>query len=254
MRLSLFHALPETTTFVGKKDDAVVHTLTLFQDSALGLPMDSVYKAELDGLRVQGRKIAEVGALAAHPDIQYNDQTALMHGNKIMRSYGRNHLGVDDLVIAINPKHRWFYEHVLLFEKIGDLTYYDYVKKAPAVAYRLDLRSIEANYRAVYSGNPPEKDLHHFFFKEQSRCIELPGDYQALCFWDREKIRYFFEEKTTLFYKADKKSREVLRRQYPFNIDSHWGHSDTSARTQKVHRGSDLFCPVLEKPCYLPAA
>lgn len=223
MRLSLFHAFPETTTFIGKKNNLLAYTLTLFQDSALGLPMDSIYKKELDSLRAQGRKIAEVGALAAHTDIQNEDQTVLMHGNKIMHTYSRDYLGVDDLVIAINPKHQWLYEHVLLFEKIGDLTHYDYVKKAPAVAYRLNLRSAEANYRAAYEGNTPEKNLHDFFFKKQSPCIEFPDGNEVLYFWDREKIRYFFEEKTTLLYKADKKTREYLQRQYSYKIGLNYG-------------------------------
>jgi hypothetical protein len=256
MRLSLFHALPETTTFIGKKNDLLIYTLTVFQDSELGLPMDSIYKEELAKLRAQGRKIAEVGALAAHPVIQNEDQTVLMHGNKIMHTYSRDHLGVDDLVIAINPKHQWLYEHVLLFEKIGDLTHYDYVKKAPAVAYRLNLRSAEANYRTVYGENPPEKNLHDFFFKEPSRCVELPDGKTLHCFWDREKIKYFFEERTTLLYKADKKTREYLQRQYPFKIGVHYGFRDTYVHPQAniLCQKPEVFCPGAAKAHYLPAA
>jgi hypothetical protein len=256
MRLSLFHALPETTTFIGKKNDLLAYTLTLFQDSALGLPMDSIYKKELDSLRAQGRKIAEVGALAAHPDIQKEDQTVLMHGNKIMHKYGRDHLGVDDLVIAINPKHQWLYEHVLLFEKIGDLTQYDYVKKAPAVAYRLNLRSAEAKYRAVYGGNPPEKNLHKFFMEEKSSCIEFPDGNAVLCFWDREKIRYFFEERTTLLYKADKKTREYLQRQYLYKIGLNYGFPGTFVfpQTNSDFRHPDDFSGVAARVHYSPAA
>lgn len=256
MRLSLFHALPETTTFIGKKNGLLAYTLTLFQDSALGLPMDSIYREELDMLRAQGRKIAEVGALAAHPGIQNEDQTVLMHGNKIMHTYSREHLGVDDLVIAINPKHHWLYEHVLLFEKIGDLTHYDYVKKAPAVAYRLNLRSAEANYRAAYKGNSPEKNLHNFFFRDKSRCIELPDPDRILCFWDKERLRYFFEEKTTLFYKADRKTCEYLQRQYPFKVGVNSGFRDTSVHSpiNRFWQEAANFSPATGKAHYLPAA
>lgn len=256
MRLSLFHAFPETTTFIGKKNDLLAYTLTLFQDSLLGLPMDSIYKKELDSLRAQGRKIAEVGALAAHPDIQNEDQTVLMHGNKIMHKYGRDYLGVDDLVIAINPKHQWLYEHVLLFEKIGDLTQYDYVKKAPAVAYRLNLRSAEANYRAVYEGCLPEKNLHKFFMEEKSPCIEFPDENEIFCFWDKEKIRYFFEERTTLLYKADKKTREYLQRQYAYKLGLNYGISGAFVFPQMNSdcREPDAFCRLPAMVHYSPAA
>lgn len=251
MRLSLNHALPETTTFIGKQNDSVVYTLTLFQDSPLGLPMDSIYKKELDGLRARGRKIAEVGALAAHPTIQYEDQTVLMHGNKIMHTYGREYLGIDDLVIAINPKHRWFYEYVLLFEKIGDLIQYDYVKKAPAVAYRIDLKKARKKLFDVYGDSPPDKNLHDFFFKQQNSCIELPWIKRPMCFWDKEKLSYFFEEKTTLLYKANRKEREYIRNQYRFKsgIKSDIQGSITRRRPSVSCPPPvpEFFCPMLAR-------
>src|SRR3972149_3375898 len=63
-RLSLFHALPSTKVFVTRDATRVIATLTLIQDSELGLPMDGLYRDELDALRARGRGIAEVSALS----------------------------------------------------------------------------------------------------------------------------------------------------------------------------------------------
>jgi hypothetical protein len=214
LRLTLRNALPETTTFIGKKSQRVVSTMTVFQDSGLGLPMDAIYKRETDTLRARGRKIVEAGSLANHPDIPKTDQSVLMHVFKTMFHYCRDYLNVDDLVIAVNPKHRWFYEHVLLYEQIGDMKPYEYVNNAPAQAYRLDLRTLETRYREVYRDKPIEKNLYRFFFRDKSTCISLPEANRSICFWSKDHIRYFFEEKTRLFTEASKEALECLHTQY----------------------------------------
>ena len=214
LRLSLRNALPETTTFIGKKKDTVVSTLTLFQDSEMGLPMDAIYKEELDQLRRQGRKIAEVGSLAVHPSISKQDQTVLMHGNKIMHSYSRDYLGVDDLVVAINPRHQLFYESILLFEQIGELKAYHYAKKAPAVAYRLNLNTAEKRYKTTYQNKPSEKNFYRFFYVDKSPCILYPEKKQHVCFWNIELLKYFFEIKTRLLADSTEEMIRCLKNNY----------------------------------------
>jgi hypothetical protein len=250
LRLSIWHALPEATTFIGKKDGQLVNTVTLFPDSPLGLPMDAAYKKELDQLRNKGRKIAEVGALATHPAIQFEDQTVLMHGNKILHTYSRDHLGVDDLVIAINPRHEWLYSHILLFEKIGDVTSYDYVKKAPAVAYRINLQSAAENYRAVYDRKAPENNLYRFFFTDNSACVELPDRNATVCFWDEEKIKYFFEEKTQLLKKAGIEINNSLKQ-----VSSYFRRSENTEPHHALPPSDTGFVAAkVPKVSYRPAA
>lgn len=251
LRLSLRNALPETTTFIGKKDQLVAFTLTLFQDSEMGLPMDAIYKEELDRLRCQGRKIAEVGSLATHPLIPKSDQTVLMHGNNLMHTYSRDYLEVDDLVIAINPRHQWFYRFILLFEQIGDLKAYDYVKKAPAVAYRLNLRTAESRYQAAYANEPIERDLYRFFYVDKRPCIQLPEENQCVCFWNKERITYFFEEKTRLLEKANKAAIECLKKKYKKLEETHYMKLPEPTHSQI---SSGLPDSALHHLSFMPAA
>ena len=250
LRLSLRNALPETTTFIGKKEGIVISTLTLFQDSEMGLPMDAIYKNELDYLRRQGRKIAEVGSLAVHPSVSKQDQTVLMHGNKIMHSYSRNYLGVDDLVMAINPRHQWFYEHILLFEKIGELKEYPYVKKAPAVAYRLNLNTAERQYKASYKNKSPEKNLYSFFYVDKSPCIQFPEKNQHVCFWNNERIKYFFETKTRLLAESTGEAVRCLENKYK----SLGKHNYKILPDPASILDPALFHPDFHRINYLPAA
>jgi hypothetical protein len=250
LRLSLWHALPEVTTFIGERQGHLVSTMTLFQDSELGLPMDAIYKKELDHLRSKGRKIAEVGALATHPTIQYEDQTVLMHGNKIAINYSQKHIGIDDLVIAINPKHEWFYANIMLLEKIGGLAFYDYVEKAPAVAYRLNLRNAAEKYRTIYDRHPIEKNLYQFIFVNDSSSVELPEKNACICFWNKEEIKYFFKEKTNLLLDAKEKTMESLMKacSYISRGEDGSSHSETSLLDTKIVSANE------PKVIYRPAA
>lgn len=197
MRVNLRYALPTTTTFVGLHGGKVVITMTLIGDSALGLPMDAIFSRELYRLRRQGRFIAEVSALASDPDYRKGTQALALYSNKIMWLYAIRNLKVDDLVIAINPKHRWVYQTLILFEPVSTgVKSYHYVKDAPAIAMRLDLNTIVDRLGRAYRGLPPGKNLYHFFVNDDSREIELPAYGEPYNVWDEELFSYFFEQRT----------------------------------------------------------
>ena len=128
----------------------------------------------------QNRNLAEVGSLASAQSYRNSDQNVPMHGNKIMYTYASQYLGVDDLVIAVNPKHRHFYEHILLFEQIGEERRYEFVKGAPAVAMRLDLITMKKRYMAVYGNKEMDRDMHHFVFNKECESIKLPPTHEPV--------------------------------------------------------------------------
>lgn len=170
------HLHEKTAVFIGEKNEELVFTISLFPDSDKGLPMDSIYKKELDSLRGQGRMIGEVGCLATHPGSRSGSQNIPMHGNKIVLKYAMEHLDLDDLVITVHPKHAVVYKDILLFDEIGggQIKAYPKVNSNPAIALRLNLHEAKAKFKHVYQNNPIETDLHHFLFVKQSRILELP--------------------------------------------------------------------------------
>ncbi len=181
------HHHEETAVFVGKKQTQVAFTVSLFPDSAWGLPMDAIYKEELDYLRSQGRKLGEVGCLATHPEHRNGSQNILMHGNKIMFKYAMDTLELDDLVIAVHPKHALVYKEVLMFEEIdpGTVKTYPKVNNNPAIALRLDLHEAEDKFRHFYQNNSLETNLHHFIFVKNSTNIEITENHHyGPVFWD----------------------------------------------------------------------
>jgi len=183
------HHLKDTAVFFGKKNEEIAFTVSLFPDSAWGLPMDTIYKKELDSLRSQGRKIGEVGCLATHPDHRNGSQNILMHGNKIMLKYAMEHLELDDLVITVHPKHALVYKEVLMFEEIesGVVRTYPKVNNNPAIALRLDLHAAEDKFKHFYQNNNTDTNLHHFLFVKNSDNIDAFKQQDAeSIFWSND--------------------------------------------------------------------
>jgi len=176
------HFFEKTTVFVGKKNEKIIFTVSLFPDTPYGLPMDQVYKQELDHLRRQGRKIGEVGCLATHPEFRNGSQNIPMYGNKIMYKYAMENLKIDDLVITVHPKHAVVYKEILMFEELGksEIKAHPKVNGNPAVALRLNLHEAEKKYRHFYQNNPIESNLHHFFFVKQNNTLQLPENNRVM--------------------------------------------------------------------------
>ncbi|MEN8211260.1 MAG: hypothetical protein ABFR31_06040, partial [Thermodesulfobacteriota bacterium] len=135
------HFFEKTKVFIGKKNEKVIFTLSLFPDSSDGLPMDQIYKRELDHLRSRGRTIGEVGCLATHPECRDGSHNLLMYGKKIMLKYAMEYFKLDDLVVTVHPKHAELYKEAMMFDNLGEsgIKSYPQVNSNPAVALRLNL-------------------------------------------------------------------------------------------------------------------
>ena len=126
IRVSPYNALPSTTTFVVKKGNKVIATVTLIPDSAMGLPMDKIYSKECDALRKKGRRISEVSQLSIDSRIfpkgwfsmfNFNKLIFVFRLFKLVFDYARHVVGLDELCIAVNPRHQYLYKF-LFFEAI----------------------------------------------------------------------------------------------------------------------------------------
>jgi len=137
-RFTEFHALPDTTIFVAKREGRVVATFSLVPDNRLlGLPMESLYGAEIADLRKQGRRMAEVTSLAVADLSQREFLQVFTTLIKVLQQYHVSR-GGDSWVITVNPRHRNFYCKVLGFQQLGECKPYAAVGDAPAEAYLLD--------------------------------------------------------------------------------------------------------------------
>ncbi|MFH1771804.1 MAG: hypothetical protein ABH872_03215 [Candidatus Omnitrophota bacterium] len=212
LKLSIFNALPDTATFVAKQGNKVVATVTLIPDSGLGIPMDKIFKKEVDGLRKKHRKVSEVSQLSIDAKLFPKGWFSMFNFNKLMFvfklfklvfDYASNVSKIDELCIAVNPKHQYLYKF-LYFEPMGKLKYYGSVNKAPALAFHLTLD------KKLREKGKSRKALYNLFFAKKSDLTVFKNKYTL----SKSGLKYFFEEKSDIFKKATKKQLSYIHNCY----------------------------------------
>jgi hypothetical protein len=194
MYVRIHDILPESRTFIAKKENVVLMTLTLIPDSEFGLPMDEVYKLEIDSLRCHGERIAELSRLAVHNALNGRGMSMFLRLVRLIYFYAESR-NIDDFCIAIDPKHKFVFDNVFLFEHLGDEAPYPRVGYPPACGGRLNLHGLEKRYRER------SKPLYRFLFRQEYSLPQVMSENivldDALCsLLDRrvpiEQIREFY--------------------------------------------------------------
>ncbi len=199
-RLSVHHALPTTKVFVAQTGCQVVGTVTLIQDSLIGLPMDDLYRAELALLRENGRLVAEASALALHPDYRSTGVAILLRLIRMLVIYAAEVARLDDLCIVVNPRHVGFYRRFLEFERFGRLTSFAKVNGAPAAALRLDLHFVRDVIDRVQGAEGGRDEVCDFLFGPDNYQRVMDRLLRNLCepALTREWFSYFFPDEAAL--------------------------------------------------------
>ena len=170
-RLSPHYTLSATRVFVATIGPQVVATVTLIEDSPLGLPMDEIYQEDLDRFRAQRCRLAEASALAAHPRYRGLGLPLLLPLMRVLVIYAADLAALDVLSITVNPRHVEFYRR-LTFEIVGEPKPYGRVNGAPAVALCLHLERVREIAAAVRIRERQRDDLASVFFTAGA---SLPG-------------------------------------------------------------------------------
>jgi hypothetical protein len=221
MHFGIHTLLPETVLFIAKSYLTVISTLAeIFDTELFGLPMDELYRKELDGLRSEGRKIVELSLLVTPANFRWNN--VFMYINKVMYQYSI-HCGVNDLCIAVNPKHASFYKLILLFEDFGPERYYPKVN-APAVALRLNMDSIEERLKSAYDGLDFDSNVYAYLHGEADlRVSEKKSAVLARedtpengnSYWTPENVKYFLLLEKSIPDGLNRGQKEFLLSSYP---------------------------------------
>lgn len=158
------HTMPQalskqSAVFLSGVGEGIESTLTGVIDGPQGLPVDAVYRKELNELRRQGRKLMECGLFAHRWQVQPVGERAALEGSAevtaaqqmrrisqtltgLMRLcfyFGLTH-GVTDFIIGVHPRHSGFYRRAFGFKLVGDERSYETVNNRPVVLLRGDLR------------------------------------------------------------------------------------------------------------------
>ena len=153
LRVTPYHLLPTTELFVAVCRGEPILTMTLVTDGELGLPMEVVYGDEVEGLRAEQLRLAEVTCLADRREHFSRFFPVFLGLSRLILQYCRKQ-GLDRLMAAVHPRHARFYKRFLGFCPAGPQREYPTVRNNPAVALSLDLQRFEQD----------RPELHDTFF------------------------------------------------------------------------------------------
>jgi N-acyl-L-homoserine lactone synthetase len=150
MRVMPYHLLPTTDVLIATNHDRVLCTLTLVGDGELGLPMEDVYAAEIAQTRRHGIHIVEASSLAIRGSESRSALPAFLRLTQLACCCAR-HRGMQQIVIAVHPRHSGFYRRLMKFRLIGETRPYPRVRHQPAVALCLDFDRVRREHIETYT-------------------------------------------------------------------------------------------------------
>lgn len=149
MRFTHYHLRPGTSVLLSGLDNQLVGTLSIVEDSDLGLPIEMAMK----GFDIrENRRVAEFSSLAIDEMFRQNWKRVLLPLLQFAYHYCRYHRQIERIVLGVHPQHARFYERVLHFQRFqGDrVLAHPYVNHNPVITFYRDLNdTTHEHFRSV---------------------------------------------------------------------------------------------------------
>ncbi|MDR2688186.1 MAG: hypothetical protein LBB76_00305 [Azoarcus sp.] len=251
LRVTLYHALPTTSTLMCRYDDRVVGTVSLIRKSKLGFPMQRIF--DLEGVRKEGGNMAEVSGLAIERHFDDADSQILIPLLKFMYEYAEYRFDTRHLVIAAHPRHLGFYENLFGFERLDQplVEHYDFVDGMAAVGAHLNLAKGREFLREKYAHQRPDKNLYHYFVAAALPNSQFPHRRFHTTtdpVMTPELIDYFFNQRTQTFSSLSQREIMLLHTvydlpEYKFCLPLLPDNPSREKLRSRSHRRFPVRCP-----------
>jgi hypothetical protein len=157
----------EQATFVARNAGGVFGTLTVCIDSPFGLPLDAIYGTELAAFRMTNRRLAELTGFAVDRRLGSREVLgALFHVSYVFGALR----GIQDVFIAVHPRHVGFYTRMLRFAVAGAWRFYGRVS-APARLLHIQVTEVAEHVTRNHIGRSHKTLYSYFCSKDESRAI-----------------------------------------------------------------------------------
>lgn len=160
-------------------ENRTVGTLSVQFDSEEGLPLDCLYKFELDSLRRKGAKLCQFTKLAVEKEVKSKSVLAsLFHIAEIWAFQVRHY---NYICIEVNPRHVAFYQRMLSFTILSEVRENQQIQ-APSVLLGIDLNYLDTLVKQ-FGGKPEladkERSFYPYFFSPEEE-FSLAGRLRSM--------------------------------------------------------------------------
>lgn len=138
------HLADETDILVAKQRGQVVFTVSLVGDGVYGMPLESLFEEEVESMRAEGLRLAEVSCLANDMDLEDKRgrfDTFVQVISLLLQTARRR--GIDRLLLAVHPRHAKVYERMFGCVRCSDAREYASVRGNPAILCMHDFARLD---------------------------------------------------------------------------------------------------------------
>ncbi|MCB1914151.1 MAG: hypothetical protein KDG52_00315 [Rhodocyclaceae bacterium] len=158
--------LPNRMTMNAELFGRIYATLTVNVDSPAGLSVEDTYPEEVEAFRKRGARVCEFGKFAVEPSVRSKRLLGtLFH---LLYIYAHRVQGCTDILIEVNPRHRFFYLRYLEFKQIAEEKVCPRVG-APALLLHLSSEHIRRRISELagrWRELPDEKSLYKYMLPQ----------------------------------------------------------------------------------------
>ncbi len=169
LRFTPYQLLSTTDMFIAQLRGETISTMSLVRDGELGLPMEDMYGRQIAERRAAGLRLAEVSCLADQRRGRARFFGLFCDLSGLMVQLAEQ-LGIDQLLVAVHPRHAGIYRRYMNFKKIGSQRDYSAVQGNPAVPLCLDFNETRSN---------PSSNWNKFFGKQLPAAVLQPQPIRA---------------------------------------------------------------------------
>lgn len=170
--------LPSTRTMVVvTPENDMAGTLSIVGDNPTGFQLESTYPAEVQSLRDDGRKIAEITCLTTESTGGFRPREIFVALTRFTIHYAM-WMGYDDLLMAVHPRHYRFYWRLFRVDPLGPPRTHHAVEGNLSLFCRIDLGNLERNM------TPELSRLYYSYECPQVQFLRppiSPADHQYCC-------------------------------------------------------------------------
>ncbi len=160
---------------VGVAIDAgrVIATMSMVEDSPLGLPSDAFRPEPLRRFRLGKGRLGEMTSFATDQSVR-QPMNVVMLLFKFFFQYSFYYASVDRVVASCRTRHADFYEKHLGFEKLMAAAPHPYAGNVVCQFVTLDMLAVHEGL-SCRNGEDAKDDLHRFFMVDEHPNVRLPA-------------------------------------------------------------------------------
>ncbi|MFA5856231.1 MAG: hypothetical protein WC867_02665 [Candidatus Pacearchaeota archaeon] len=207
LHLNLELLLPDCRTFLAKTEGKLIATISIVKDNSYGLAIDDYFSEEMNLLRSEGRKLAEVTAFASLPKLNGLRNVPFHLMNFTHKEGYLNE--INNLVIKVQPKDKSVYQALWGFREFCKVVDY---KTTRLMSLRND---IDENIKCFkkYQENENNGSISSLLSLREHE-IEIFKQDSVHYVPSPEEIFYFLKLRTSTWQNTPENKKERFKQRY----------------------------------------